>query len=353
MKSLVASLRRLSLGLALIFGAAVLLLLSDPAPRSAADKQVLKVALINFSSTVTLEEGQQGMLDGLAEEGFIEGQNIKVTRFNAETDRATALAIAKDVVSRDFDLILTISTAMLQAVANSNKETERPHVFSISTDPWGSGVGISRENPSIHPPYMAGYGSMQPVDALFRLAREAQPDLKKVGVVWNPAESNSVASTKLARRICSELGIELVEIPVDSSAGVAEAAKAVVARGVQAIWAGGDVTVAVSFDSVIAAARNGQIPVFTNMPTDVHKGALFSLGADYHEVGRVSGLLAAKILRGTSPAGIPVDNLLPEQLAVNTTALSGLEPTWTIPKPWLERADIVVDESGTRTKRGP
>jgi ABC-type uncharacterized transport system substrate-binding protein len=154
----------------------------------------------------------------LAEEGFVDGQNIQITKFNAENDRATAIAIAKDVVSRDFDLILTVSTAMLQAVANANKETARTHVFSITTDPWGAGVGVSRDNPSVHPPYMTGYGSLQPVDALFRLAREAKPDLNKVGVVWNPSEANSEASTIMARRICKELDIELIEVTVDSSA---------------------------------------------------------------------------------------------------------------------------------------
>lgn len=190
MKSLFAAVRRLSLGLGLIVAASAILLLSDPAgktrAKNPAEAKTLKVALVNFSSTVTLEEGLRGLIDGLAEEGFVDGQNIKFTRFNAETDRATAVAIAKDVVSRDFDLILTVSTAMLQAVANANKETQQTHVFAVTTDPWGAGVGVSRENPSQHPPYMTGYGSLQPVAALFRLAREINPDLKKVGVVWNP-----------------------------------------------------------------------------------------------------------------------------------------------------------------------
>jgi ABC-type uncharacterized transport system substrate-binding protein len=353
MKSFLAGLRRLSLGAVLIVAASALLLSSDPGVKArsvtSSASRVLKVALANFSSTVTLEEGQRGVVDGLAEEGFVDGKNIKITRFNAETDRATAVAIAKDVVSRDFDLILTVSTAMLQAVANANQETARTHVFAITTDPWGAGIGVSRENPSVHPPYMTGYGSLQPVADLFRLAREANSNLTKVGVVWNPSEPNSEASTVMARKICKELGIELVEVTVDSSAGVAEASNAVVGRGVQAIWAGGDVTVAVGFDSLLAAARNGRIPVFTNMPSDVEKGSLFSLGADYHEVGRLSGLLAAKVLRGTSPASVAVENLLPALLAVNTTVLEGLESGWSIPPQWLDRANIIVDSEGVRT----
>src|SRR5262249_47973098 len=263
MPALLASLRRLSLGVGLIVAAGAVLLFSDAGvktrSKTTADAKTLKVALANFSSTVTLEEGERGLVDGLAEDGFVDGQNITITRFNAETDRATAVAIAKDVVSRDFDLILTVSTAMLQAVANANKQTARTHVFAITTDPWRAGIGVSREGPAVHPPYMRGYGWLQPVEALFRLAREAKPDLKRVGVAWTPSEPNSEASTVMARRISKELGIDLIEVTVDSSAGVAEAANAVIGRGVQAIWAGGDVTVAVAFDSVLAAARNGRI----------------------------------------------------------------------------------------------
>src|SRR5262245_51810413 len=147
---------------------------------------------------------------------------------------------------------------------------------------------------------MTGHGSLQPVDKLFRLAREAHPNLKRVGVVWNPSEANSEAATKMARTICKELGIELIEVTVDSSAGVSEAANAVVGRGVEAIWAGGDVTVAVAFDALVAAAQGRHIPVFTNMASESKKGALFSLGADYYEVGKFGGHIAAKVLRGTS-----------------------------------------------------
>ena len=84
------------------------------------------------------------------------------------------------------------------------------------------------------------------------------------------------------------------------------------------------------------------------MPSDVKKGTLFSLGADYYEVGRWSGLLAARVLRGENPANIPVENYLPQQLAVNRTALEPLAPGWTLPAEWLSRADVVVDASGVR-----
>ncbi len=92
---------------------------------------------------------------------------------------------------------------------------------------------------------------MQPVAGVFRMAREANPKLAKVGVVWNPAESNSEASTIMAREVCKQLNIELVEMTIDSSSAVLDAVKALLARKVQAIWAGGDATVAPAIETLI------------------------------------------------------------------------------------------------------
>src|SRR5262245_31336216 len=348
MPQLFSVIRRLGLGVGLIVAASAVLLLSDPKRKTGRNETIKHVAVVNYASTPVLDDGERGLLDGLAEEGFVEGQSLQVARYNAEGDRATAAMIANEVVGRDFDLILTLSTPVLQAVANANKTAARTHVFTLTTDPWGAGVGISRENHLDHPPYMTGYGSLQPVEALFRLARQAKPDLQKVGVVWNPAEANSEASTLMAREVCRKLGIELIEVTVDTSAGVAEAAKAVVARGVQAIWVGGDSTVSVGFDALAAAARAGRVPVFSNMPSDVKRGALFCLGADYYEVGRTSGLLAARVLRGENPANVPVENVVPEQLAVNTTIPAELEQPWQLPADWISRADVAIDEAGVR-----
>src|SRR5258708_38803439 len=125
------------------------------------------------------------------------------------------------------------------AAAKTERKEPKGSLFSATPrNRGGADAGTTGKTPAVRPPYMTGYGALQPVAALFRLAREAKPDLKRVGVVWNPSEPNSEASTVMARAICKELGIELVEVTVDSSAGVSEAANAVLARSVQAIWAG-------------------------------------------------------------------------------------------------------------------
>ncbi len=346
MDKFLALARHTALGFILILLASGLLLWSDPGKERLSQNQgsqVLKVALMNFISVAVLENGEKGLLAGLAEKGFEDGGKLEIVRYNAEGDRATAILIAKDVVGRGYDLALTLSTPMLQSFASSNLDTKQKHMFTVTTDPAGAGVGVSRNDPLDHPPYMTGYGTPQPVDKLFEMARQANPRLKRVGVLWNPAESNSEASTIQARAICKKLNIELIEITVDSSAAIQESAKALLARNVEAIWAGGDTVVAAGLETMIATAASGGIPVFTNMPEDVQVGALFCLGADYFEVGRSGGHLAARILNGEDIAKIPVENFVPEQLAINNKVAPQFLSSWTIPPEWQQQAKTIVD----------
>ncbi len=338
--------RRLSFGIFLIVLVSGILLYADRKSGKPEIKRVFNIAIMQHTSQAVLDEGVQGMIDGLAETGFKDRENIAIRRYCAEGDMATANAIARDITNGPFDLIMTASTLSLQAVAGANKEGKTPHIFAIVSDPAGAGVGISREDPFNHPKHLAGFGSMQPVKEAFRLAVKLYPGLKTVGVVWNPSEQNSEANVRLARDICKELGISLLEANADAASAVFEAASSLVARGVQALWIGADTTVITGTDTVISAAKKGNIPVFTNTPPLARRGAIFDLGANYHEVGRLAGLLAGQVLHGTDPATIPVSNIVPEKFIINKLALNGLKDPWRLPEDVLRCADEVIDETG-------
>ena len=340
--------KRLALGFCLITLAVGILLLSDWNRRSDSRQVIPRVAILQHASQPVLDEGVHGMLQGLAEGGFKDGDTVAIQRFNAENDTPTENAIAREVTDGRFDLILTASTLSLQAVAGANRAGRTKHVFGLVLDPFGAGVGISREDPLNHPKHLVGYGSMQPVGEAFRLARQLFPSLSTVGVVWNPAESNSQASTRKAREASVQLGIRLLEATVDNSSGVAEAAGSLISRGVQALWVGGDVTVLVALDGVISAAKKAGIPVFTNIPPSAQRGALFDFGANHEEIGRLTGELAANILQGADPAAIPVKNVVPEMFIVNPGALAGLRQPWRLPEEVRRRADAVVEGSALK-----
>ncbi len=295
--------------------------MASSGPGSESPGRVRSVALFQHVSQATIEEGVRGVLAGLAASGFQEGRTIRVRRYNAQGDAATSNAIARAIIGGDDELIITLTTPSLQAVAGANREAKRQHVFGMVSDPVAAGVGISRDDPMKHPPYMVGLGTMQPVADTFQMARRLAPRLAKVGVAWNPSEANSEAGTKLARMVCKDLRIELLEANVDGSTGVREAVAALDGRGAEAVWVGGDNTVLSSLDAVIGPARAAGVPVFTSVPGCAAQGALFDLGADYHRVGESIGRLAARVLGGQSPADMPILYEVPPEFWINRLAL--------------------------------
>ena len=149
------------------------------------------------------------------------------------------------------------------------------------------------------------------------------------------------------------MGIELLEANVENSNSVLEAEDSLVARGAEALWIGGDVTVSVAADSVIAVARRAHIPVFSITPGKADRGTLFDYGADFYEIGKQTGELASQILRGADPVQIPITSVVPIRLIVNSTATNGLKQQWRIPDDILRRASVVVDQGGVHKRTVP
>lgn len=352
------TLKRLTLGLLLIALAAGVLLYTDRkarnpgrpnAGRSNQGERVMRVAVVQHASLSVLEEGVTGVIEALSARGHSHGHRIDIRRFNAEADLGTANAIAREVTSGSFDLIITISTPSLQTVANANKSGMRtPHVFGLVTDPYAAGVGIDREDHLKHPPYMTGFGSMQPVESAFRMARRMRPELKTVGLVWNSSESNSLAHTVVARKVCAEMGLTLLEANAENSSSALEAANSLIARGIEAIWLSGDITVSLASETIINAAKRARLPVFSSIPPNIKHGGLFDLGANYIEVGRSVGALAADVLDGRDPATIPVENNVPELFLFNDTILDSLNDRWTIPDDIRAKADGWITATSTK-----
>ncbi len=349
-----ATFRRLILGFLLILGASAVLLLSDLGSRTSSRSggQIPRVSFLQHASQAVLDDGVRGMIQGLAEGGYVDGKSVKIRRYNAEGDAGTSNTIARQMANGDDDLLITASTPSLQAVANANRTSGKNHVFGLVTDPSATGVGISKTNPLEHPAWIAGYGTMQPVEPAIRMAREMKPDLKKIGTVFNASEANSEAQMVIARKTCADLGIELLETTVDNSSGVGEATGALCARGAEAIFLPGDVTVLVASEALISAAGKSGVPVFSVIPPQAKKGAIFDLGADYYQVGRHTGLLAAEILAGRSPSTVEIRNFLPESLVINEQAIAGYASKgWSLPEVIRARARTLIGPDGAASTK--
>jgi ABC-type uncharacterized transport system substrate-binding protein len=344
--SLTTFLRRALPTLLLLGGASALLLVTD---RTSATRKVPAVAVLQQVSTTLLDDAVEGMLEGLSERGYVDGRTVKIRRYNAEGDLAQANAIAREIAGGPFDLALTSSTPSLQALATANARGRVFHVFSAVADPFSAGVGFDRSDPLVHPRHLVGYGSLAPVDATFRMAREINPRLVRVGVAHNPSESNSRRFMELARASCRARGIELLEAAVENSSGVIEAIQSTLSRGAEAVFVPGDTTVSSVIDSIIVTAAKAGVPVFTVVPGSPERGTLFDVGFDFREVGLLAGRLAGDLLGGKDPATVPIGETsreIPPRLTINLVAAGYDRERWRVPDELLGQAKVVIDGMG-------
>lgn len=349
--------KRILFSLSLIFVAAAVLLWSDRHNRhghavsQSLANAPIPLAILQHSSNPIMDEVRDGVLAGLKSKGYSDGQNLAVTTYNAEGDLPTGNLMAQKIAGGDYKLAVSISTVMLQALANANRDGKVVHVFGAVTSPVASGVGIKALDSLDKPPYLTGIGTPQPVKEIFRLAKQINPALKTVGVVWNPAEVNSEICTKQAREVSKELDITLLEAPIEQGKDVREAAASLAARGAEAFWTGGDATVIAVVDSLLEAANAARIPVFSNVAGHAQRGALFAYGADYFEVGEKVGQIAGDILAGGDAAKMPVSDFVPKRIVLNDKVRTAIAPQWTFAAELRAQAYSIIDISGKETDR--
>ncbi|HTB63039.1 MAG TPA: ABC transporter substrate binding protein, partial [Opitutales bacterium] len=349
-----AIIRHLLPGIGLIALLSGLLLMSDWGSRNREDKHAskftsanpAKIGILQPTSNKVMDDMCQGMLAGLASRGYREGDNLQKTVLIAQGDQPTMAVMAQKIVSGNFDVAASISTLCLQSLAAADQKGRMPMVFCGVTSPVAAAVGIKSMDSLDKPAHMTGYGTAQPVEAIFREAVAANPKLKVVGVVWNPAEANSLVCTTRARAICKELGLTLLEAPIEGAKDVREAADSLVARGAEAFWTGGDATVIAAYDLLQQSATKAHIPIFSNISGQAKAGALFDYGANYYEVGFAAGQLAADVLDGHSPGDIPVHDLMPGRMGLNEKARESLRDTWTFTPSQYDNAGYIVERTG-------
>ncbi|MCX6152478.1 MAG: hypothetical protein NTX22_18275 [Ignavibacteriales bacterium] len=294
-----------------------------------------KLALFQFTDNSLLNATAQGVLDELTNSGVLKKFNIVVDKKNANGDFGVAQSVAKDIVSKKYDYIISVSTVATQITANNNKII--PHIFCAVTDPIKSGLAKSY---TTHAKNVTGLATPQPVASTIKLMREIFPHAKTIGIVWNPAESNSEFCTIMARNAASKYGFELIERTITNSNEIDEAVKSLINKKVDLFLTSGDVTVTMVVPSIAKMMAKNKIPYFTNTPDDVNAGALISLGADYHDVGVKAAKLFTRFLDGEQIIKIPIEKYVPEKLALNLTLAKRLEIQ--IPESVIKQAALII-----------
>ena len=296
-----------------------------------------KIGITQIVTHPALDAAREGFIAVLAAEGFVEGENVVYIRRNAEGDMSTAASIAEYFVSEKVDLILSIATPTSQAVVAAVEGTNIPVVFNSVTEPQEAGLVDSWDKPGGQ---VTGVSDMAPVEPQIELLMDIAPNTKRLGVVYNAGEVNSVVQVRMLKAIIDKFGLTVVEATAADTGVVLAAAQSLVGR-VDAIWVPADNTAVAAFEAIVSVGEENGIPVFAADVATVERGAIGCYGLDYTVVGEESGKIAVRILRGEKPADIPVQMIPLDELYLNKGAASRMGVT--IPQELLDKATEIIE----------
>lgn len=309
--------KSLSLLLICLLTAALLLTgCGDDANAGGADGENLKIGIMQFGEFTALQNATKGFIDGLADAGYVDGENITIHQLSAAAEAANCPSIADTLVNEKSDLILAVATPCASAI--KEKTADIPVLFTAVTDPAGSGLVASNDAPGAN---LTGTSDMNPVSQQIALGKQLIPDAKKVAIMYCSSESNSKIQSDLAEAAIKEQGMESV---VKTVSAIDEAKSAIESlKGqVDFIYIPTDNTLADGMTSVSAAANECGIPTIVGESGMVGNGAFATYGINYYELGKTTAAMAVKILKGEAePASMPIEYQTDEsvlEVAINT-----------------------------------
>jgi len=267
-------------------------------------EKVIKIGVNQLVRHDALDASYQGFVDALKDEGYIDGENIKIDYQIAQNDQSTANTIATKLVNDGCDLILAIATPSAQAVANATKDI--PVLVTAVTDPAGSGLVESNEKPGGN---VTGTSDLTPVKKQIELITRILPDAKKVAVLYCSSESNSKIQVQMAKEAAEEFNLEIVEATVSNTNEIEQVVQSLVGK-VDAIYAPTDNTIATGMPTVAMVANSNGLPVICGEEGMVNNGGLATYGINYYKLGYLTGKQAVKIIRKEAkPADMPIEYL--------------------------------------------
>ena len=256
------------------------------------------IGIGQFAEHGSLDNCREGFLQGLAEEGFVEGENLTVLYQNAQADGANSSQIATNFVGRNVDLICAIATPMAQSAYSAAMETEIPVIYTAVTDPVAAELATEDGAPVGN---ITGTSDELPVKAQLEMIRQILPEAKTIGIMYTTSEVNSESTIAQYKELAPDYGFEIVETGISSSADVSLAADSLLTQ-VDCMTNLTDNTVVASLPVILDKANALNIPVFGSEIEQVRIGCLAAMGLDYIELGKQTGHMAAQVLKGEAEA---------------------------------------------------
>ncbi|MFR8998515.1 MAG: ABC transporter substrate-binding protein [Anaerostipes hadrus] len=282
------------------------------------------LGIIQFAEHGSLDNCRKGFLKGLESEGIKEGENLKITYKNSQADTATDNQIASNFVSKKLDMICAIATPSAQSAYNATKDSDIPVVYTAVTSPKAAGF-VDKEGKNVG--NITGTSDLVLADKQLKLIRQMMPKAKNVGIFYSTNEANSKAGIEAYEKVADKYGFKIITQGITASADMPMAADSLLKK-VDCITNLTDNLVVSNMQTYLQKANKLNIPVFGSEVEQVKLGCVACVGIDFVKLGKQTGKMAAKILKGEEKAkDMKFETFNNGDVIINTTAAKKINMT--------------------------
>jgi putative ABC transport system substrate-binding protein len=283
-------------------------------PSQSEPSKPFKIKVMQVIQHPALDMSRKGIYDELVASGLVPDKDFIWSFESAEGNVSLAGQIAQKAVSNKVDAIVTLGTMVTQSALAATKNQPIPIVFASVTDPVGSKIVESLDKPGS---MATGVSNLTSSEPQFKMFLKIQPNLKRLGIIYSPGEANSLSLNEDMKKAAAGMGLELVFAPAYKTSEVGAAANKLLDK-VDAYFVNNDAVGLASFGSIVRIAEAAGKPVYVS-DTDMVEagGALAALGPNQYELGRQTGKMLIRILKGAAISEIPVEFAKDKSVVVN------------------------------------
>lgn len=270
------------------------------------------IGIGQYGQHSSLDTCREGFIEGLKQEGIVEGENLKIDYQNANFDGGTTNLIASNFATENVDLAMGVGTPMVQALYNSLSEKDIPTIYTAVTYP--EEAGLTNGN-------ITGTSDRFLVDEQLQLIKQVLPDTNKIGVIYTTSEVNSTKTVDDLKEAATNYEVEIVDKGITNASEIQLAVDSII-NEVDCFLCIIDNNVVSGLSLMIEKTNEKGIPVFGSELEQMKLGCVCGKGIDYHELGIKTGKMAAKILKGEKNASEMEYEVVEEgTLYINSEAL--------------------------------
>ncbi|MDD2556261.1 MAG: ABC transporter substrate-binding protein [Syntrophaceticus sp.] len=286
------------------------------------ESSIKTIGIVQIMEHPSLNTIRESFIKQLADEGYHDGENIKIDYQNAQSDQTNLKTICQKFANNNYDLIVAIATPSAQAAAGETKEI--PVLFAACTDPVSAGLVESLDKPGGN---VTGTSDAVSAEQIMELAQRITPDIKTIGALYNSGEANSVSVISNLKDYASRNGMTVVEATVINTSEVQQAAQTL-AEKADILFSPIDNTVASAMPVVAQVTKAAKKPIYVGADSMVKDGGMATYGVNYQVLGQETAKMAIEILDGKKPADMPVMTMDAVEIYLNKDTAAAIGTTF-------------------------